>query len=70
MLNQFFIIKKKSKGQIFNPYKHGILNCIENNLPENTIIEELDKGYFFNDKILRPAKVIISKNSILYKKPQ
>lgn len=59
-----------SEGQIFDPYKHEVLNCIESNLPENTIIEELDKGYFFNDKILRPAKVIISKNSILCKKTQ
>ncbi len=59
-----------SEGQIFDPYKHEILNCIESNLPENTIIEELDKVYFFNNKVLRPAKVIISKNSILYKKTQ
>ena len=50
MLNQFFIIKKKSEGQIFNSYKYEILNYIENNLPKNTIIEELDNGFFLMTK--------------------
>ena len=59
-----------SEGQIFDPYKHEVLNCIESNLPENTIIEELDQGYYFNNQVLRPAKVIISKNSKLCKKTQ
>jgi molecular chaperone GrpE len=59
-----------SEGQIFDPYKHEVLNCIESNLPENTIIEELDQGFFFNNKVLRPAKVIISKNSNSCKKTQ
>ncbi len=46
MLNQFFIIKKNSEGQIFNSYTHEIMNCIENNLSRNTIIKELYKDFF------------------------
>jgi len=57
-----------AEGQQFDPYKHEAMTCLESDLPENTIIEELDKGYFFKDKVLRPAKVIISKNSKLCKK--
>jgi molecular chaperone GrpE (heat shock protein) len=33
------------------------------NLPENTIIEVLDKGYYLNEKVLKVAKVRISKPS-------
>ena len=51
-----------SKGEIFDPYKHEALMVEENEkLPENTIIEELNKGYYLNDKVLRPAGVKISK---------
>ncbi|MHA1147265.1 MAG: nucleotide exchange factor GrpE [Promethearchaeota archaeon] len=52
------------EGKEFDPYKHEALMVEENDeLPENTIIEELDKGYLFNNKVLRPAKVKISKQS-------
>ena len=30
-------------------------------LPENTIIEEINKGYYLNNKVLRPSGVKISK---------
>lgn len=55
------------KGQKFDPYKHEALMVEEgrDDLPENTIIEVLDEGYFLNNKVLRPAKVKISKKSKL-----
>ena len=54
-----------AEGEIFDPYKHEALMVDDgrDNLPENTILEELDKGYYINDKILKPAKVRISKKS-------
>jgi len=54
-----------AEGEIFDPYRHEALmvNDGRDDLPENTILEELDKGYYINDKILRPAKVRISKKS-------
>jgi len=52
-----------SEGEKFDPYKHEALMVEENKeLPENTIIEELNKGYYLNNKILKPAGVKISKN--------
>jgi molecular chaperone GrpE len=51
-----------SEGEKFDPYKHEALMVEENEqLPENTIIEELNKGYYLNNKVLRPAGVKISK---------
>lgn len=56
-----------TEGEKFDPYKHEVIMVEEdrNELPENTIIEELEKGYYFNNKVLRPAKVKISKRSKL-----
>jgi molecular chaperone GrpE len=53
-----------SEGEKFDPYKHEALLMEENeNLPENTILEELDKGYYLNNKVLKPAGVKISKTN-------
>jgi len=54
-----------SEGDKFDPYKHEALMVEENNdLPENTIIEEIDKGYYLNNKVLKPAGVKISKQKL------
>jgi molecular chaperone GrpE len=51
-----------SEGEKFDPYKHECLLVEENEvLPENTILEEIDKGYYLNNKVLKPAGVKISK---------
>ena len=51
-----------SEGEKFDPYKHEALLVEANEeFPENTIIEELNKGYYLNNKILKPAGVKISK---------
>jgi molecular chaperone GrpE len=50
------------EGEKFDPYKHEALMVEETEeLPDNTIIEELNKGYYLNNKVLRPAGVKISK---------
>ena len=56
-----------SEGEKFDPYKHEAVIVEEgrNDLSENTILEEITKGYYLKDKILRPAKVKISKKSKL-----
>ncbi|TFG00062.1 MAG: nucleotide exchange factor GrpE [Promethearchaeota archaeon] len=55
------------EGELFDPYKHEALMVEEghDDLPENTILEELDKGYYYNEKVLKPARVKISKKSNL-----
>ncbi len=53
-----------SEGKQFDPHFHEAMMVEErNNLPENTILEVLDKGYLYNNKVLRPSKVVISKKS-------
>jgi len=50
----------QTENQEFNPYYHEALMKISSVKPENTIIEELQKGFVMNDKVLRPARVKIS----------
>lgn len=51
----------ETAGQPFDPnYHEAILREERNDLPENTILAELQKGYFFRDKLLRPAMVKVS----------
>jgi len=53
------------EGEKFDPYKHECLLVEENdNLPENTILEEIDQGYYLNNKVLKPAGVKISKSKL------
>lgn len=51
----------KTIGNVFDPYKHEVLLQEESDKPEGTVLEELQKGYMINDKVLRHAKVKIAK---------
>jgi len=46
-----------------DPYKHEVVLRIESQEPEDTIIEEIQKGYTMNGKVIRYAKVSVSKGS-------
>lgn len=52
----------ETKGQHFDPYKHEVLLVKESEEEDDIIIEEFQKGYLFNDIILRHSKVMISKH--------
>ena len=49
-----------SVGTKFDPYKHEVLLVEESN-KDDLILEELQKGYMLNDKIIRHSKVKIGK---------
>ncbi len=46
--------------QKFDPYYHEALLKVESDLPENTILEEFQKGYTLKGQVIRHAKVKIS----------
>lgn len=48
-------------GQKLDPYKHEVLLQTESDQPEDTIIEELQKGYMMNGKVIRYARVKVAK---------
>ncbi len=51
-----------AKGKCFDPNYHEALMQVEKDeLPENTVVDEVQKGYTLNDKVIRTAKVQVSK---------
>jgi molecular chaperone GrpE len=52
-----------TKNQKFDPYKHEVLMVKESPEPEDTILQEFQKGYFLNENIIRHSKVMISKKT-------
>jgi len=65
-----FLEKEKVKpipsvGEKFDPKIHEALSQIESaDEEENTILQEFSKGFYLNDRVLRPAKVVISKKPV------
>ena len=56
------IVPFDSAGQDFNAELHEALMSEESDKGENVILREFEKGYMYNDKILRHAKVVVSKS--------
>lgn len=49
------------EGDEFSPEKHESLGEIESDVPEGKVAEVAQCGYLFSGKVLRPARVKISK---------
>ena len=62
MLKNHGVKPIEAEGKIFDPNFHEALMQVENKeLPEHTIIEVLQKGYLIHGRVLRTAKVKVSK---------
>ncbi len=51
----------KADGEKFDPFKHEVLMKEASDKEEDMILEELQKGYMLNAKVLRHSKVKVSK---------
>jgi molecular chaperone GrpE len=62
MLKKHGVKPIEAKGKIFDPNQHEALMQAENDeYPENTVVEELQKGYLLEDRVIRTSKVKVSK---------
>jgi molecular chaperone GrpE len=53
-----------SKGEVFDPRFHEAIEMVETTeAPDHQVLEELQRGYKFKDRLLRPAMVKVAKNS-------
>ncbi len=61
-LEKFNIAEVDPVGEKFDPDKHQAISMQENtDQPANTVLSVMQKGYTLNDRLLRPAMVIIAK---------
>jgi len=52
-----------SKGEPFDPRFHEAIEMVETSAaPDHQVIEELQRGYKFKDRLLRPAMVKVARN--------
>jgi molecular chaperone GrpE len=52
----------KTVGEKFDPYLHeAVMQEVDNDHGEDTVLEELQRGYTLNLKVIRYAKVKVSK---------
>ncbi|MDF1614160.1 nucleotide exchange factor GrpE [Desulfurivibrio dismutans] len=63
-LEKFGLKPMDSMGQTFDPNLHeAMVMEASDEAPVNTIISEFQRGYFFKDRLLRAAKVVVSSGS-------
>ncbi len=52
-----------AKGEPFDPRFHEAIEMVETTeVPDHHVLEELQRGYKFKDRLLRPAMVKVAKN--------
>lgn len=53
-----------SLGESFDPARHeAVATVVNDEKPEDTIVEEISKGYIVRERVIKPAKVLVSKQS-------
>lgn len=60
-LERFGVKPIPAAGEVFDPEKHEAISQEESDLEANRVVAAVQNGYFYHDRLLRPAKVIVSK---------
>ncbi len=64
MLKEYGVKPIEAKGKKFDPnYHEALMQAESKDLPDQTVMEEMQKGYMLNDRVIRTAKVKVSKKS-------
>ena len=62
LLNKFDVKEIDAEGIEFDPtYHHAVLTEHDENKPEGVILEVLQKGYMYKDKVIRPSMVKVNE---------
>jgi molecular chaperone GrpE len=53
-----------AQGEKFDPHVHDAIEMVETeDAPDHEVLEELQRGYKYKERLLRPAMVKVAKNS-------
>jgi molecular chaperone GrpE len=66
-LERFGVKAVPAVGEIFDPERHEAISHEESDQEPNRVICEVQKGYLFHERLLRPAKVIVSREKTALK---
>jgi len=57
------LVEFSGLGEIFDPTRHEAMGMVETDeKPENTVIEEISKGYMVGGKVIKPARVLVARS--------
>ena len=59
--DKFAIRAISPAGERFDPHRHQAIGQVESDAEPNTVANVLQKGYLLNDRVLRPALVMVAK---------
>jgi len=63
ILKQQQVVPIAAQGHLFDPQRMYALGRQESDEPENTVIQEVVRGYLWRDRVLREVQVIVSAGS-------
>ncbi len=61
VFEKFNIKEINPVGEKLDPHKHQAIGMVESDQPTNTVVSVMQKGYSLNDRVLRPALVMVAK---------
>lgn len=62
ILERFGVTPIAAEGEPFDPTKHeAVMEQTTDNCDPGHVVSELQKGYLLNDRLVRPAKVVVAK---------
>jgi len=62
VFDKFNVKPIEAKGQAFDPAFHeAVMQEETDEFDENTVVNELQKGYLIHDRLLRPAMVVVAR---------
>ncbi|NDY71427.1 nucleotide exchange factor GrpE [Desulfobacter hydrogenophilus] len=62
LFESFNVKRIEADNQPFDPNFHqAVTHAQDNDVPDNTVTNVLQKGYLLHDRLLRPAMVVVSK---------
>ncbi|MDP2144519.1 MAG: nucleotide exchange factor GrpE [Gallionella sp.] len=61
VFEKFKIVEINPLGEKLDPHKHQAIGMMDSDQPANTVVSVMQKGYTLNERVLRPALVMVSK---------
>jgi molecular chaperone GrpE len=61
VFEKFNIKELNPLGEKFDAHQHQAIGMVDSDQPANTVVSVMQKGYALNDRVLRPAMVMVAK---------
>ena len=61
VFEKFNISEINPVGEKLDPHRHQAISMVDSDQPANTVVSVMQKGYALNERVLRPALVLVAK---------